>query len=348
MHKIVNYLIATGRHFRIALSLLVAAVCVTLSGCQSSVEVMKIQARDLNPVRISDADVLNDWALIGTLYGQGSYMERCQCISVALQSGDLEQMGWIVPHLELDPSMRLGARPVLKRSFVENGRLHLFFLAELHELDERDVPDSCHVCGVWIGGVILSYHPDGWHVDAASKFITVMGEYGTLEGSKISIVKVGPQKNGLFVRSSSSGNSGQGHEWLSLIAEVNGTVATIMDNQLISATEEGLDRDSPSGFVLEHVVESIYELSAGDNPAYYDVLITSGEIRGRLDYDTYQGLAFQTQETKVFTFKGTKYVPKTQRKDKIVTLPSPGRVKSLMIEAFPNLLLRSQKEKDRR
>lgn len=348
MHKVVNYLIATGRHFRIALSLLVAAVCVALSGCQSSAEVMKPHARDLNPVRISDADVLNDWALIGMLYGQGSHKERCQCINVALQSGDLEQLGRIVPHLERDSSMRLGARLLLKRPFVENGTLRLLVLVELPELDEQDIPYSCHVCGVWIGGAILSFHPDGWSIDAASKFITVMGEYGTLGASKISIVKVGPQKHGLFVRSSSSGSSGQSHEWLSLIAEVNGAVATIMDKQLITATEEGLDKDSPSGFVLERVVDSIYELSAGDNPAYYDVLITSGEIRGRLDYGTYEGLAFQTQETKVFTFKGTKYVPKTQRKDTIVTLPSPGRIKSLMVEAFPNLLLRSQKEKDRR
>ena len=338
MHEIVKYLIGAGRHFQIALFLLVVAVCVILSGCQSSVEVVKTHGRDLNQVRISDADVLNDRALIGMLYGQGSYMEGCQCISVIFQSGDLEQMGRIVPHLKIDSSIRLGVRLLVKRSFVENGTLRLLLLAELHELDEQGLPYSCHGCGVWIGGAILSFRSDGWYVDAAARFIAAMGEYGTLEASTISMVQIGPQKHGLFVRSHSSGNSGQFHEWLSLIAEINGTVATIMDAQMISATEEGLDSDSPSGFVLERVVASIYELSAGDNSAYYDVLITSGEIRGRLDYDTYQGLPFQTQETKVLAFNGTKYVPKTQRKDKIVTLPSLGRVKSLMIEAFPNLL----------
>lgn len=348
MHNILNHSIATGGHFRIALFLLAVAVCIAFSGCQPSAEVRKIHARDFNTAHISDADILNDRALIGTLYGQGSYMERCQCIRVSLQSGDLEQISRIVPHLKLDSSMRLGARLLLKRPFVENGTLRLIFLAELPELDERDVPYSCHVCGVWIGGAILSFHPDGWHIDTASRFIAVMGEYGTLEGSRISIVEIGPKKHGLLVRSSSSGNSGQDHERLSLIAEVNGAIATIMSKQLISATEDGLDRDSPSGFVLEHVVESIYELSVGDNPDYYDVVITSGEMRGRLDYGTYQGLPFQTQETKVFAFNGTKYTLKTQRKDKNVTLPSPGRVKDLMFEAFPNLLLRSQKERGSR
>lgn len=344
MHKVLNHSIATGGHFRIALFLLAVAVCIAFGGCQPSAEVVKIHARDLNSVRISDADILSDWGLIRLLYGQGPYMERCKCMGVTIQPTDLQQMGRIVPHLSFDSSMRLGARLLANRPFVENGILRLLFLAELPELDERDVPYSCHVCGVWIGGAILSFHPDGWYIDTASRFVAVMGEYGTLEGNRISIVEIGPKKHGLLVRSSSSGNSGQFHEWLSLITEMDGALTTIMVKQLVSATEDGLDRDSPSGFVLEHVVESIYELSASDNPDYYDVVITSGELSGRLDYGTYQGLPFQAQETKVFAFSGTKYTLKSQRKDKNVMLPLPGRVKSLMAEVFPSLLLQSQKK----
>jgi hypothetical protein len=98
------------------------------------------------------------------------------------------------------------ARIIFDTPYKENGIDKRIVLAATAPAD-RDY--ECHACGMLIGGVVFKRASDGWLVESQNKYIAVEGKWGTVEGEKIGLIKIGPERNGVLF---SGSDMHQGYE----------------------------------------------------------------------------------------------------------------------------------------
>ncbi len=319
--------------------LLIVASVVLLQSCSASDQARESHSQANDPEESSSIvhESFTKWDALQVLY-DGNYDQDCQCIIMHptfQNQGQQKRNERYLP--KVDGPMRLDLKHVLWEPFVEREGEHYFLLVELQARDKQGYEWTCHACSAIIGAAVFSRHVDQWVVDAASPFLDVSGEYGSSGTDSARLVKIGPNRHGVFWEEGPTGGYGRVHLWLEVVAEVEGKLRFRTESIKIyedsksyyewSDSPKGASEPQKMGFAFTN---SACKFIPGSNPDYYDLQVISGQLYGEsddledFDFEEEMAMPFQTQRTRIYTFDGTQYKLVSEKTDPVVTLSNPG------------------------
>ncbi|MBN1874135.1 MAG: hypothetical protein JXA33_07880 [Anaerolineae bacterium] len=174
---------------------------------------------------------------------------------------------------------------LLAESFQQAGTEKYLILTEVPGAD-------CHACQARIGGAVFSKSGNDWQLDIAQPTLIQLGAFG--RAPEPEFVQIGPDVYGALFQQKYASTGGFGSHVV-LITEVAGSLKSV----LLAQTAGG--RLSDDDTTTQWKYESELTFVAGDNPAYYDLVITTRGTRPNA------GEIQEFEEVKRYTFTGQEY-----------------------------------------
>lgn len=153
--------------------------------------------------------------------------------------------------------------------------------------------DSSHVSQADIAGAVFYRIDSRWRLNVFQPHIISLGSFGYVP--KGELIQIGPERYAVLLRSGWAGQGYQG-EYATILAETEDTLRVVFHLR-VNESQDVFDKGGSATMAWGYA--SNLEFVAGENPDYYDLVITQYGINP-------EGKNFKT--VKAYTFSNMEYV----------------------------------------